>query len=71
MGIDSKSSNIILIFQYDALCTRPDEAWHTEKVVHRNGQMMSWERFLHQDVGTVLQEIKTYALERDVVGISI
>lgn len=60
-----------MIFHNDALCTRALKAWNTEEVVHGNRQVMQWGLLFHQDVGTIFQEIKSYALERDVVGVPI
>lgn len=62
---------IALILQDDAFSTGTLEAWHTVVVIHSNGQMMTWRLLLYQDVRAVVQVIKGYALERDVVGVSI
>lgn len=60
-----------MVFHNDALCTRAIKAWNAEEVVHGNGQVMQRGLLFHQYIGTILQEIKSYTLERDVVWVPI
>lgn len=60
-----------MIFHNDALCTRALKAWNAEEVIHGDGQVMQQGPLFHQDVGTIFQEIKSYTLERDVVGVPV
>lgn len=60
-----------MIFHNDALCTRAVKAWNANEVVHSNGQVMERGPLLHQYVGAILHEVKSYTLERDVVGVPI
>lgn len=69
LWVDVECSYIVLIFQNDSFGTGAIQARHAIKVVHSNGQIMTWWLLLHQDVGALIQEIKGYSLERNIVGI--
>ena len=71
MWIYTECSYTVLIHHDDAFSTGAIKAWHTEEVVHSNGQMITWCLLFHQYVGAVFQEIKGYALERYVVGVPV
>lgn len=60
-----------MISDNDALCTSALKACNAEVVVHNNGQVVQRGPLFHQYVGTFLLEVKSYTLERDVVGVPI
>lgn len=68
---DTEGGGRVAVGQNDAFGARAWQALDAEVVVNGNSEVMPWKPLLHQDVCTVFQEVKSHALEGDVVGIAV